>query len=558
MIGNGITQAWHNCYNEPWQNITPEAFTHPAKFSSALIRRIYQTAIERGWLKAGDTVIDCFAGTGLGSRDATANGINWIGCELERRFTDIGSGVKCTGISKADWVRFYGRWERANYKDGRRWCPRCLAEARQISPVSLGFTLSLFGDDVQSAAYTRNSGIVPETMPHYYQGNLDLFRKYAKGGAWAVLLQGDSRNLVEIARGQMDGAISSPPYTNSMESWDKKAHIDWSKTFDGKDHRGNGHGSQGTRSESYGSTPGQLSTLKEGNLSAAISSPPFAGNSGGRGEASRNGIDAALFERHSGGMVGGTGDDPDNLAHLPVRGFEAAISSPPYLHPAKTGETREDSWSDGRSRPVGVSQRNNNGYGSTSGQLGAMPAGEVDTLPWPHYRDEWRPAASISSPPFEDQIPSQASPEFHQKRASIGKNNSLGRGDYGTTPGQLGQESKETFWAAAKTIIEQVFCLLKPGGVTIWVTKRFVRDGEIVEFSQQWIQLCEAVGFEFLEGFQAMLVKENGQQATIDGGLVNLRTEKKSFFRRLSEKRGSPRIDWEDVLVLRKPTNGKI
>lgn len=31
------------------------------------------------------------------------------------------------------------------------------------------------------------------------------------------------------------------------------------------------------------------------------------------------------------------------------------------------------------------------------------------------------------------------------------------------------------------------------------------------------------------------------------------RTERKSFFRRLAEKKGSPRIDHETVLVMRKP-----
>jgi hypothetical protein len=39
----------------------------------------------------------------------------------------------------------------------------------------------------------------------------------------------------------------------------------------------------------------------------------------------------------------------------------------------------------------------------------------------------------------------------------------------------------------------------------------------------------------------------------MDGGHDRLVKERKSFFRRLSEKKGSPRIDWEDVICLEKP-----
>jgi hypothetical protein len=33
--------------------------------------------------------------------------------------------------------------------------------------------------------------------------------------------------------------------------------------------------------------------------------------------------------------------------------------------------------------------------------------------------------------------------------------------------------------------------------------------------------------------------------------------ERKSFFRRLAEKKGSPRIDHEDVIIMRKPTRAQ-
>ena len=43
----------------------------------------------------------------------------------------------------------------------------------------------------------------------------------------------------------------------------------------------------------------------------------------------------------------------------------------------------------------------------------------------------------------------------------------------------------ETFWSAARAIVEQLFAVLAPGGHAAWVTKAFVRDGERVDFPDQ-------------------------------------------------------------------------
>ena len=72
-------------------------------------------------------------------------------------------------------------------------------------------------------------------------------------------------------------------------------------------------------------------------------------------------------------------------------------------------------------------------------------------------------------------------------------------------------------------------------------------------FSDQWEQLCAAVGFIPVERIHAMLVEERGEQLDIFGGVTVKRVERKSFFRRLAEKKGSPRIDHEDVIIMRKP-----
>lgn len=85
-------------------------------------------------------------------------------------------------------------------------------------------------------------------------------------------------------------------------------------------------------------TGGCLGHAQEGNR-AVFDLDPFAGNTGGRGEASRNGIDAALFDRHSGGMKGGTGSDPANLDHLPM-GKGPVIAGGKGLNPRYHAESR--------------------------------------------------------------------------------------------------------------------------------------------------------------------------------------------------------------------------
>ncbi len=91
------------------------------------------------------------------------------------------------------------------------------------------------------------------------------------------------------------------------------------------------------------------------------------------------------------------------------------------------------------------------------------------------------------------------------------------------------------------------------GGIAIFVVKSFVRKGKIVDFPGDWQRLCESVGFKTVCIHQAMLVKETKHQ-TLFGDTEVKRKERKSFFRRLAESKGSPRIDFEVVLCMQNST----
>jgi hypothetical protein len=436
---------WTNCYPSSWKGvITPESMAHPAKYSSRLIRRIYQHLVAEGWVRAGDRVVDPFGGVALGALDAMRMGLHWYGCELEPRFAELGNK------------------------------------------------------------------------------NIELWNsKYGNMPRWgsAHLMNGDSRHLVEILEQHgVSVAVSSPPYADSIKN---ESGIDPEKF-----QKPAGQYSQAVVLP-YGETPGQLGAMKAGGFEAAISSPPFLQSEGGASSEPKPGgaIDHALRVRHAAGNKSSHayGESDGQLSSMKDGGFDVAISSPPFMdnnvNIGAVGNTP------GMRQQINNSAKRDNSYGVTDGQLGNMTG----------YFD-----ASISSPPYDEARVGTESGQEH-----------CGHGDqYGEAPGQLG--GSDDFWLAARAIVEQVYQALEPGGHAAWVTKRYVKGGKIVEFSQQWAQLCEAVGFRVVCWHHAMLVHHKGAQHTLDGDLIQKTSESKSFFRRLAEKNGSPKIDWEDVICMVK------
>jgi hypothetical protein len=400
--------TWTGCYPSNWKGvIVPDAFTHPAKFSSRLIERIYQHAVDQGWLREGDHVVDPFGGVALGAWPALRYGLNWQGVELEPRFVALGN-------------QNINAWNAA------------------------------------------------------YQSRLPRW-------GTARLLQGDSRKLSEVI-GQAQGVVSSPPYGDRVVHGDHGLHVD---KF--SDPSRVGKNSQPLTMERYGMTAGNLGNLPAGDFQAAISSPPFEGSISGR--------------------------DPNDQ------------SGGVYLSPERK---------DGDTLRLGQSMKND--YGATAGQLGALPSGDFQ--------------AAISSPPFEASNSKGGETKgFHSNDANEAY--SRCKRDY-VVPETI-QLSGETFWTAARQIVEQVYQVLTPGGHAIWVVKGFVKQRQYVDFPAQWRELCAACGFTTLHEHRASLVNHRGTYQNFDGEVIEDEVSCKSFFRRLAEKNGSPRIDYETVLCMEKP-----
>ena len=246
------------------------------------------------------------------------------------------------------------------------------------------------------------------------------------------------------------------------------------------------------------------------------------------------------------------GDSRQLRSILQGTGVQAVVGSPPYAEAISNGRSGIDKTKgvDPRkpdSQGVRRLEELAEGYGTTPGQLGAMPPGVV-----------------VSSPPWENSLAdSQAgAAQIAGFKAAMARdgNGHAGRvtspGAYGTSHEQLGNTAGDTFWSASAQIMQELAAILPAGAVCAWVVKSYVSKKAIVPFPDQWRGLCEQHGFVLVEEIHASLVEDHGTQHSLFGEAQRVTTEKKSFFRRLAEKKGSPRIDHETVLIVRKDGDG--
>lgn len=172
--------------------------------------------------------------------------------------------------------------------------------------------------------------------------------------------------------------------------------------------------------------------------------------------------------------------------------------------------------------------------------------------------------ASITSPPYEgslDHAPGNKNwkEEPSETQAKHGNKGYSGQvqktTEYGVSENNLGNQRGDDFWGASRLILEQLYQVLAPGSHAVFVVKAFVRGGKIMDFPNQWRQLCEAVGFRLLHDHHALMIERFGTQQGLEvEDDKNLSVSRKSFFRRLHEKRHpETSIDWENVQCFLRP-----
>ena len=456
-----------------------------AKFAKGLIFKIIQHALDEGFLNAGETVLDCFGGVGLGGLPCALQGIRHVAVELEPRFCALANGFDC-------------------------------------------------GGDVDKHEACAETG---EHGPHHITGNLELWqRRYGSLPQWVAprMLQGDSRALRTVLEAA-DCCMSSPPYVQSLHN---KFDVQDRAMRERKAGKRLG-GGQITHDRDYGSSPDNLGNLPPGSVDACLSSPPHCHGLGKEhtyaDHAKRDKDSHRGIMREKGIADPFYGDNPAQLGNMPAGTLDACVASPPFSGTEQPCASQSRGLKDYHAFTRGQgTKRDATHTGETPGQLSAMATGEV--------------TAVVASPPWDEGNP-PLTPE--RQRVSSSPKDHGGPGPQYQAMATLG--SPDTFWSAARTILEQVYALLRPGGVAIWVVKSYIRDKAIVDFPHQWERLCHAVGFITLHEHHALLVDSHSEMGLFGEEVEMYRKSSKSFFRRLAEKAGAPEINHETVFCMQKP-----
>jgi DNA modification methylase len=268
-----------------------------------------------------------------------------------------------------------------------------------------------------------------------------------------------------------------------------------------------------------------------GQAAGIVISPPYAEGLGHGGE-KKNDVGRDGNDAYRDAMYARCLKSPGQIERLPIG---AVVTSPPYLgggHGTNDQAARQNRSGEmhGRAQPAAES------YGSSPGQIGGLPSGNVDGI--------------VTSPPWEDNgvnLGDVADTDGVQQEIS---GRSHKRDDaYGQTTGQIGNETADTYWSAMRDVYAQCRLALRPGGYMAVVIKDYVKAGRRVPLCDDTVRLLESLGFTLVERVHAMLVKETTNPGLF--GDVTKKKERKSFFRRLAEKKGSPPIDYEEVLFVR-------
>ena len=304
------------------------------------------------------------------------------------------------------------------------------------------------------------------------------------GWGTARLVQGDSRQLAAVLQ-EAQACVSSPPFTDV----DNRKPGPALAQSNARHHVGTSHFKQ-----DWQPSPGNLGNLRstaEG-FQAAVSSPPFSAGEQPTASQSREIKDYHAFTRGDGTKYDHTMRSEGNLGAMRATGFDAAVSSPPYI----PKDDRKVAW----------------GH-------------DHEALQQEDKRRGYNPVSTF-------------------------------RGSYSNDPRNLGNPTgadQSDFWSASRLIVEQVYHVLAPGAHACWVVKSFVKNKQRVDFPGQWQALWESVGFQALHYHRAWLVEDRGTQMDLEGNSHTRTVERKSFFRWLAENKGSPRIDYEVVLCMVRP-----
>jgi DNA modification methylase len=438
---------------------------HPAKMAIGLCQRIFEFMESEGMLKEGETVVDPFGGVFTTGLVGANRRFQVVGVELEEKFYRL---------ARANIEKHATMWNQT----GRPLPFIFKGDSRRLSMIIDQYASSI----ITSPPFlpgARAGGNLDDHQSHTYQKK--LFHSEA--------------SIDHLKEGNIDGVLTSPPYSDIAAG---AGGLNTKPQKNGKGQSGRSASSPSQKADQrYGSTPGQISKLKD----AIITSPPYA--------------DSINSERHGIDFNKAKKDYPGRVQH--------------------------------KERVDAMAKRHEEmNYGKTEAQIGALHDKGIDGI--------------LTSPTYEGMLSDQrdsrgpGQTSMHDKRKQGERYTARGAtstAGYGADEQQIGKEKGETYWQAMHQVYSECFKVLKPGGWAAIVVKDFIRNKERVPLCDNTVLLLEHIGFVVRYRVRAHLVDDLGTADAFTG--MTKRRERKSFFRRLYEQKyPENRIDYEEVLFARK------
>jgi DNA modification methylase len=328
-----------------------------------------------------------------------------------------------------------------------------------------------------------------------------------------------------MTTGSVDAIVTSPPFADQEPTRDDNFRYDGKKL--------------GSTGKHYGVEAGQIGNLRGGDVDAIVTSPPYADTAVNDAQRHSNHKDG------DGAMNGPVpyGTTPGNLGNPSPGTIGGIITSPPFEDVVNTKDQKY------------VSEKKLYGdYGDSPGQIGQLHGGSVDGIVTSPPYEATGVAGGVDTPEAVARKAELLEAGGHDAKKWLGKKRytQMRNDGYGKSEGQIGQETKDDYWHAVCDVYRECYRSLRPGGYMAVVVKSYVAKGKIVPLPDDTWRLLLHVGFEGVAHVHAMLVKSESHPGLFGEEIVKTKA-RKSFFRRLAEAKGSPEINWEDVLIVRKP-----
>lgn len=284
---------------------------------------------------------------------------------------------------------------------------------------------------------------------------------------------------------------------------------------------------------------------------AVVTSPPYADTPLDPGESSRPEAkiarllaegkyrEAEVVRLHGSGKRSifrstGYGSSAGQIGDLPLGDVAAAIASPPYGDVASRDRSKESycQAQDPLLRAkygTGDTNRHIDGYGETPGQIGNLPHAAIGSPPYGNVFSDWDATSNAAR---EGQTVLYSDERWSGARQNIG-NIPYYDHEHSSKRSPKAPDGAETYADACLEVYRECYRVVRPGGVLVLVTGNYVRTGAVVDLAADTIALARAAGWTPWERWEH-------RKSTV------------SFWRRLHNQQGRPVVVSEDVLVFVK------